>query len=231
MREQGISSAFIISLCFHILFVFAAGIIAQQSRTFRMPSPYVVSLVDVSGMSSPAGGGRQAEQKVEETADKAAAKDTAEPRVVEKSPKKDDALVDDRINALKAKKKLERLIALRKIIDIGSSKSASSSAASNFPVKGNKPGVGGTASGASGGDYYTLVMNKLRQQWITPPESRDLEAIVSIKISRDGSVKIDGFEKNSGSHLFDRSVLNAIAKASPLPPPPQEMEIGVRFRP
>jgi outer membrane biosynthesis protein TonB len=31
--------------------------------------------------------------------------------------------------------------------------------------------------------------------------------------------------------LFDSSALKAISKASPLPPPHEEMEIGVRFYP
>ena len=58
-----------------------------------------------------------------------------------------------------------------------------------------------------------------------------LEAIISVKILKDGTVIVQRVEKSSGNTLFDRSAIRALAKASPLPPPPYEMEIGVRFYP
>ncbi|MCL4492281.1 MAG: cell envelope integrity protein TolA [Nitrospirae bacterium] len=234
MREQGMYSAFTVSLSFHILLVLAAGIIVRHSNMYRMPSPYVVSLVDVSSTSGPAAG-RQKEtaQKIEEPPKKSSVKKAETPRVVEKPAKQDNTLVSDRIRALQAEKKIEKLVALRKVVDIGSRKNTSTAAASKPPAKSGKPGAGGTSSGAgSSGDYYSAIVGKIRQQWVYPESlDRDLEATVSIRIARDGSVTIDGIEKSSGSRLFDRSVLSAISKASPLPPPPQEMEIGVRFRP
>ncbi|MDP2753115.1 MAG: energy transducer TonB, partial [Nitrospirota bacterium] len=60
---------------------------------------------------------------------------------------------------------------------------------------------------------------------------KDLEAIISIKIKRDGAITAQRIEKSSGNTLFDRSAIKALAKASPLSPPPYEMEIGVRFYP
>ena len=53
----------------------------------------------------------------------------------------------------------------------------------------------------------------------------------AIKILKDGTTIVQNIEKSSGNSLFDRSALKALAKASPLPPPPYEMEIGVRFYP
>jgi len=60
---------------------------------------------------------------------------------------------------------------------------------------------------------------------------KDIEAIVSVRILKDGTAIPQKMEKSSGNALFDRSAWRAVAKASPLPPPPQEMEIGVRFYP
>jgi TonB family protein len=60
---------------------------------------------------------------------------------------------------------------------------------------------------------------------------KEIEAIVSVKILKDGTARVQRIEKSSGNALFDRSALKALAKASPLPPPPYEMEIGVRFYP
>jgi colicin import membrane protein len=48
---------------------------------------------------------------------------------------------------------------------------------------------------------------------------------------RDGTIKVQGIEKSSGNALFDRSAQRAIAKATPVTPPPYEMEIGIRFYP
>jgi TonB family protein len=64
----------------------------------------------------------------------------------------------------------------------------------------------------------------------------DIEAILVIKIRRDGTIMDVRFEKKSGNEIFDSSVWRAVQKANPLPPfpktysPPYE-EIGIRFRP
>ena len=60
---------------------------------------------------------------------------------------------------------------------------------------------------------------------------KNLEAVISVTIMSNGTVKINSVEKSSGNVLFDRSVLRAINKASPVSPPPHEMEIGLRFTP
>jgi len=77
-----------------------------------------------------------------------------------------------------------------------------------------------------------MVISKIRQHWIFPEAgNKDLLAIISIRIAKDGRIIVDKIEKSSGNPLFDRSALRAINSASPLPPPPEEIEIGVRFRP
>jgi colicin import membrane protein len=81
-------------------------------------------------------------------------------------------------------------------------------------------------------DYYAKIMGEIKQQWIwTGTGEKDLEAVISIKILRDGTTLIKRIEKSSGNDLFDRSAVKALTKANPLPPPPYEMEIGVRFYP
>ena len=82
-------------------------------------------------------------------------------------------------------------------------------------------------------DYSSKIMDGIQPYWALPPgmEKKGLEAVVSIKILKDGTVIVQGIEKRSGNRLFDRSALQALAKASPLPRPPYEMEIGVKFHP
>ena len=87
--------------------------------------------------------------------------------------------------------------------------------------------------------YYMDVWEKIKAKWILPTfllkESQVLEAIVIIKIDRQGNIVKKMFEKHSGNPLFDQSVSEAIEKANPLPPLPPDYtqpyhEIGVRFR-
>ncbi len=91
-------------------------------------------------------------------------------------------------------------------------------------------GIPSHASSAASESYYALVTQKIWSEWIPPDyEATGLEAVISIKIARDGKVVSQKIERTSGNMLFDRSASKAISKASPLPPPPAEMEIGVRF--
>ena len=235
MKEQGLSGAFTLALLLHIMIVVIATIIAKHSSIYRLPSPYIVSLVDISKTPGPAGGdaATRVEAPVKEAP--AAAKETKAKtemtQSIHKPTREESAMVSDRISALKAMRKVERIVALRKMIDVGRrDKPVPSVPASTTQARAGKGGGGGSSGG--GADYYAVVVARIRQQWVYPDTlDRDLEAIISIRIAKDGSVTLGGIEKSSGNRLFDRSVLNAISKASPLPSPPKEMEIGVRFRP
>ena len=77
--------------------------------------------------------------------------------------------------------------------------------------------------------YYSLITEKIWSQWVYPDFDTDLEVIIAIRIDKDGKIVSQEIEKTSGNRLFDRSALKAISKAGPLPPPPAEMEIGIRF--
>ena len=91
-----------------------------------------------------------------------------------------------------------------------------------------------TKGASSSDDYYSKVVDEIRQQWVWASRDsgrRNIEAIVSIKILKDGTAVVQKVEKSSGNTLFDKSALRALAKASPLTPPPYEIEIGVRFYP
>ena len=91
-------------------------------------------------------------------------------------------------------------------------------------------GLPGAVQSMKSDSYYALVHRKIWSEWIYPETgSAGLEVIITVKLDRDGKVISHEIEKSSGNSLFDRSALKAITKASPLPPPPTEIEIGVRF--
>jgi TonB family protein len=86
--------------------------------------------------------------------------------------------------------------------------------------------------------YYTAVYNKIYNSWVLPGygSKRQLEAVVNIRIAKNGKILNTSFEQRSGSAYFDRSVLRAIKKADPLPPLPvgfneKHLELGIRFIP
>ncbi len=232
MKGQGIFSAITLSFFLHITVITLFFLIGRGLYTRTLATPYTVSLLYPSQTAgsekvSPSGA-------VREAAAPEIAKPAEKPRValhteVRRKKEPDTNIVKNRIEELKAIQKLERLAALRKIIDIGAGQRSLQSKNSSGP-RNNVTGSGGASTG--GGDYYSMVEGKIRQQWIYPDTlDTDLQTVVSIRIAKDGSITIEKIEKGSGNQLFDRSVLRAITMASPLPPPLKEMEIGLRFRP
>jgi colicin import membrane protein len=135
-------------------------------------------------------------------------------------------MIEEKIAALSAKKRVKDIIRLRSMISLKTV---------GINRKGTSQKAGGSKTSAKGGlfdDYYVKITREIWQQWVFPDTGRkDLEAVISIKILRDGTATVQKVEKSSGNALFDRSAIKALAKASPLSPPPYEMEIGVRFYP
>ena len=88
--------------------------------------------------------------------------------------------------------------------------------------------------------YYTIIWGEIKKSWILPEgivkNQKNIEAIISFKILKNGEIKDIRFEKSSGNSYFDKSVLRAIEKADPLPPLPEKidgkyLDVGVRFHP
>jgi colicin import membrane protein len=86
-------------------------------------------------------------------------------------------------------------------------------------------------------DYYTVIWSRIKSQWTLPgglnPKD-NIEAIVQLRIMRNGAITGISFEKKSGLAYFDNSVLKALKKADPLPPLPpwyreNGLDLGIRF--
>jgi colicin import membrane protein len=132
--------------------------------------------------------------------------------------------VKEKISALEAKKRIRKMVELRNTISLKGGVDNRSAQTESAPSS--------HAKGDPFDDYYRKITKEIWQQWVYPSTSRkDIEAIVSIRILKDGTALVQKVEKSSGNALFDKAALKALAKASPLEPPPYEMEIGVRFYP
>lgn len=85
--------------------------------------------------------------------------------------------------------------------------------------------------------YLRMIWERIRGEWVLPPgiaATDRWEAVVHVKVLKNGRLSDVKLERSSGNTYFDRSVLRAIQKADPLPPFPPEMhdesiEIGIRF--
>ncbi len=146
--------------------------------------------------------------------------------MIDTGKKVDQQRLEDRISELVSKKKVERIVKLRSVISVqaGDMKSAAKPSEKEGMPRGEK--------GALFDNYYGKITEEIRQEWIYPDMGKkELETVVLVVIRRDGTITVQGIEKSSGDMLFDRSVLKAVTKASPVTPPPYEMEIGMRFFP
>lgn len=220
LQKTSILSFTILSFALHLTIFVMTLIILKHSNQVIMPSPYTVSLVNPEA-STGVDTGKQ--EDVAREAPESAAPSVA-PAKSKKESAKEKEMVESKLEALKAKKKIEKIVRLRSMIDLRArgEKRVSSAKATSLPQ-----GQGGGPA-----DYYSRITKEIWQQWVYPDTGKkDIEAIISVKILRDGTAIVQKVEKSSGNALFDRSAIRALAKASPLPPPPQEMEIGVRFYP
>ncbi len=218
MKTDRLYSSLVFSLSLHTLLVVVSVLYITYFSTHHKTVVFDVSLVSPSETNGPPAGAHQ--QSMEAPAPKEE-KSVAPAEKPEMVTPKDKMSVNDRIAALEAMRRIEKIAKLRKSVAISASKGTSASKAT-----GSGSGKGGSA------DYISIVGTRIHQYWAFPETAdRDLLAIITIRISMSGSVTIEGFEKKSGNALFDRAALRAINNAMPLPPPPSEMEIGVRFTP
>lgn len=86
--------------------------------------------------------------------------------------------------------------------------------------------------------YLSAIRDKVQENWIYPEtfKSGKPSVIVSIKIARDGELIDIWVEQSSGLAAFDESLVNAVKKAAPFPPLPEDFdgavfETGLRFCP
>ena len=210
MKDPNLRATTVLSLVVHLSFLLIALIFIKQTNHLVVPSKYIVSLV-----------GPEAEKGTVSVPQGYSLK----PEKAAQLPEETEQYISDRIAVLKAKKKAERIVRLRSIISMKDTDhpKGTTEDKSKKEIKGTIPNE----------DYYIEKIGmEIRQHWSFPwSVDKNLMAIVSVTVMKNGTIRINRIEKNSGNPLFDRSVLKAISKASPVSSPPYEMEIGLRFTP
>jgi TonB family protein len=222
MRGPSLQATTVLSAALHLTFLLIAALILRHSRNVIMPSPYEVSLV---GPISSSRGAVTEEIPMQDAPVARMAAPERESSKPFKDTKADAKRLDEQLAALKAKKKLHDIVNLRrKVASISGSQGKSSP----------KSAVLGTGAGSSKGTatYIDKIVGEIRAEWLYPDwAEKDVLMIINVKIQKDGTLQVLEVEKKSGYPFFDRSVQQAIIKASPVTPPTAEMEISMRFYP
>jgi colicin import membrane protein len=234
MSDLSLKTAAVLSLILHAFFFITAITVIRKPSRLTLPEPYTVKLVSPSEIRR--GGIKKGKSiaAIKEIKKKRQAILKKKKSVVieEKEPSKKTTLkkkrtseeisVEDRIAALKAKKRIEKIVKLRREVLVNRSATGKGT---------EKPGEGG--SGTATGGYEALIKERIWGEWVLPEflNVEGLEALIRIRIHKDGRIEIVKVEESSNNSLFDRSALRAIQKASPLPPPPRQLEVYLRFRP
>lgn len=227
-KKSGLQKIVITSVVLHLLFISLIVVpIKTRERTFKSYHVKLVGPLHTPGKSRDYSTKRKRRIIPKK---KIAKKTPAVEKTVKKPPHADMSLervrmVEKEIQRLRAKSAISKLKKDREKaheVQVGGEKT---------PGKTKQPaGIPGKGAGEETDYYYGIISRKIWQQWVYPDiKTSGLEAVVSIKIGRNGKIILMEIEKPSGNKLFDRSALKAISRASPLPPPPEEMEIGVRF--
>jgi outer membrane biosynthesis protein TonB len=245
MKEPSLQKTTAFSALIHITVFFLAVLIIKQNNRIIMPSPYTVQLVSPENVikrsrsSAAPAQTRTASKKVvkSKVSNKKVVKSKVSKPVLTKKPslqvsrkKRQEKSIDEAIHELRKKKQSQKKDV--QILALSHQVNARRSGKTGDTVVPGRPAEGTAAKGSLFDGYYHQITAEIWQEWIYPDiENNNLETIVLVKIMRDGTIHVQRVEKKSSNILFDRSALKALAKASPVSPPPYEMEIGIRFYP
>ncbi len=231
MSGPSIRKTAALSAVLHVTFFLVSLLVLRNTSRPELPSPYVVNLVGPADIRSATSGGAAEEPAASESLPEnrgiAVEKETAERAKETKAEEAEkEKHVEERISELNAMKKVERLARLRRAIA-----SVKGGAGKGAAAAARRPG-GVSNGGSSSGSYIDKITTEIHQYWAIPDTlDKNLTATVAVRIMKDGTVYIIGMEKSSGNRIFDTLARKAIERASPVTPPPQEMEIGIRFYP
>jgi colicin import membrane protein len=222
-----IYSSLFISIFFHSLFIiFLIFGIKNSARDFKNLT-YVTLIQEANNTGISSQANPKTNEEIKTIQEKPLVKQTVQekPAITKKDEttekttkitKAEEELLQERLSALRAKKRILE-------------------SASSSKTQGGTPQVGTSGSIKGQGvssSYLGLISGLIRQKWSIPETvPKNLEAIVSVRILPNGQVVIEGFEKHSGNALFDSSVIKALKNSSPLPPPKGEVVVGLRFKP
>jgi TolA protein len=236
MKAPSLQKTAALSAFLHLTLFLVASLVLEQSSHMNLPSPYMVDLVSPTGRSTVAGPrnvsrkNRSAEREMpaRRHAEALSKKEKMKEKLI---AKRETERVEDRIAELAAIERIKKMTKLRQVISVPAKGEGSGARQTLQPQAAGEGAGQGTV-----GSYMDKIRGEIWKQWKwgdTNTAEKNLEAVISVLILKDGTIRVEKIEKSSGDTFFDRSALWALKAASPVTPPPDraEMEIGIRFSP
>lgn len=159
-------------------------------------------------------------------------------RVAENVRKKDEAAeVESRIADIRRRDEAEQGAVTKRLAEVKKSLAQRTPSAGAPAGRDTSPGRM-SAVEAKYPAYYSIIKDRVQAAWIYPEgfNANEVSIVISIKIAKSGRLIDSWVEKGSGNKNFDDSLINAVRKAAPFPPLPQDfknvyLETGLRFCP
>lgn len=189
-------------------------------------------------------------------ADDFALKNSANKRLVEDSintlkekikDKEDNAALEKRIDALKKKNFLTALakpgankkmaVSEKKLSALTTAKTLTQQSRLYATQTAQQPSDQPTAMDKDETEYSSTIKDRIEWTYPASFNNDNINIVVSIQIGRDGKLLDRRVEKSSERERIVQSLLDAITKAAPFPPPPKSLvkdgyfEIGFSFCP
>jgi colicin import membrane protein len=97
-------------------------------------------------------------------------------------------------------------------------------------------GGGNAVRGAEFLMYQAKIVNTIKENWAWPGQKGSLKALARFSIKDNGEITGLKIAEPSGDAAFDESILRALRKSSPLPPPPESYrkdfaQVEMNFQP
>ncbi len=239
MKDPSLQKTAALSAVLHVTFFLFTTLILKHTSQLPLSSPYIVSLV------GPVNGPRE---RTDESASPSTHQDTrtapeeknmTRMTTMKKDEKIDQNRIEDKIaeieSEIASKKKIERLASLKKkMVSIGGVRNEK--LVTRMPPQRSAIGAVRSSQGTGGTaepEYLNRIKGEIEQAWFWPSDwgNKRLQAIIAVTVRKDGTLKVEDWGKKSGNIFFDKSVLKAIEKASPVSPPPKELSIDLNFEP
>lgn len=227
-REGRLSRMIVLSLVIHLGLLSIAVFWPMRTSTprFTLGPVYSVQLVNLSDAML---GQRQASAPLR---DLVAGSSLSDQSLVMK--KRVSTQTTAPIKKMETKKNLTNPAVENLRKKLGEKSSADNAKTASSPAAGSADSAEANAQLA---DYYSVIWSRIKSQWNLPgginPKD-NIEAVVQVRIMKNGAITGISFEKKSGLAYFDNSILRALKKADPLPPLPpwyreNGLDIGIRF--
>lgn len=227
-HDESLKRYLLISLGAHVAFALAMLI---NTYVFPREPIELVSAIRVDMVDLP---DKLVDKEIVETPAKARPpepKAEVKPEKVEKRPDKAVNLEKKQLDALAKLKQESAIEKLQKEVESENKKKPTPPAAATF--KGNQITSGTELRGLARAqhDQYVGSLERLvRGNWALPEwlANKNLRAQVRIKVNAKGEVVDIKLIKPSGNPSFDENVMMTVQKSSPLPPPPERLELLLR---